>query len=329
MMIMAPSISPYERISPVLPSIHGIIPVMITPFTPDDRIDWAGYEALIEWYLANGAEALFAVCQSSEMQALTLEERRELAAFTVKRVAGRVPVVASGHVSVAPEEQKAELLAMAEAGADGVVLVTNRLAGPQEDSATLCARLDALLAVLPADLPLGLYECPAPYRRLLTDDEISYCADTGRFSFLKDVSCDLATIKRRLALTRETPLAINNANSAIAWPALQAGAKGFCGVMNNFHPDLYRWLQDHGAAHPAFAEDLATFLALAAQCEPMGYPKLAKLFHCRLGTFHHAGSRTVPFDILDRFWALDAILDRIEQGTRSFRARIATLEKAS
>lgn len=313
----------------MFPSIHGIVPVMITPFTPDDRIDWAGYEALIEWYLAHGSEALFAVCQSSEMQALSLEERRDLARFTVDRVAGRVPVVASGHVSEAMDEQMAELVAMADTGVDGVVLVTNRLAGQQEDSATLRTRLDALLAALPADLPLGLYECPSPYRRLLTDDEISYCAETGRFSFLKDVSCDLKTIERRLALTRETPLAINNANAAIAWPALQAGAKGFCGVMNNFHPDLYRWLQDHGAAHPAFAEDLAIFLALAAQCEPMGYPKLAKVFHRRLGTLQHAGSRTVPYDIHERFLALDAILDRIEQGTRNFRARITMLQEAA
>lgn len=329
MMTTLSFISPQERPAPVFSSIHGIVPVMITPFTPGDRIDWAGYEALIEWYLANGSEALFAVCQSSEMQALSLEERRDLARFTVEHVAGRVPVVASGHISETMDEQKAELLAMADTGVDGVVLVTNRLAGPQEDSATLRDRLDALLAALPTGLPLGLYECPSPYRRLLTDDEISWCAETGRFAFLKDVSCDMGTIERRLALTRGMPLAINNANAAIAWPALQAGAKGFCGVMNNFHPDLYRWLQDHGEAHPSLAEDLATFLALAAQCEPMGYPKLAKLFHCRLGTFRHAGSRTVPFDIHERFWALDAILDRIEQGTRNFRERIALLKEAA
>lgn len=310
-------------------SIHGIVPVMITPFTPEDRIDWTGYEALIEWYLASGSEALFAVCQSSEMQALSLEERRALARFTVEHVAGRVPVVASGHVSEAMDEQKAELLAMADAGVDGVVLVTNRLAGAQEDSVTLRVRLNELLAVLPSGLPLGLYECPAPYRRLLTDDEIMYCAETGRFAFLKDVSCDLGTVERRLALTKGTPLAINNANAAIAWPALQAGVKGFSGVMTNFHPDLYRWLQDEGQAHPLFAEELATFLVLAAQCETMGYPKLAKAFHCRLGTFRHAGSRSVPYDIHERFWALDAILDRIEQGTESFRARIATLQEAA
>ena len=41
-------------------------------------------------------DALFAVCQSSEMLFLSLEERAELAKFVVKKTAGRIPVVTSG-----------------------------------------------------------------------------------------------------------------------------------------------------------------------------------------------------------------------------------------
>ncbi|SUB01176.1 Dihydrodipicolinate synthase [Pannonibacter phragmitetus] len=305
--------------------IGGIVPVVLTPFTPDNRIDWEGYEALIEWYLAHGSEALFAVCQSSEMQFLSLEERVDLARFTMEKVKGRVPVVASGHISDSAEDQKAEMTAIAATGVDGLVLVTNRLAQKDEGTDVFRARLDDLLAALPKDVPLGLYECPAPYRRLLTDDEIRFCADTGRFLMLKDVSCNLDVVKRRVALTKGSPLAISNANAAIAYPAMQAGSKGFCGVMNNVHPDLYRWLEDHGTSHPELAEELAVFLALAAMCEPMGYPKLAKVYHQRLGTFRHDLCRTITYDIFDKFWALDVILDRIEQGTAQFREKIAAL----
>ena len=303
--------------------IDGIIPVMITPFTPGNEIDWEGYERLIEWYLVNGAEALFAVCQSSEMRHLSLDERRDLARFTVERVAGRVPVVASGHVSDTRAGQREELAAVAGTGVDGLVLVTNRLASLEEGADAFRARIEDLLAVLPSDLPLGLYECPAPFRRLLSDEELAYCAQSGRFTFLKDVSCDLAVVRRRLELTRGTMLGINNANAAIAWPAIQAGASGFCGVMSNFHPDLYRWLQDHGADHPDLAEELATFLVMAAMCEPLGYPKLAKHYHVRRGTFRCDHSRAVPYDIHERFWALDAILDRMDHGAEHFRGRIA------
>ena len=48
--------------------IDGIIPAMLTPFDDQGAIDWSSLEALIEWYLEKGAEGLFAVCQSSEMQ---------------------------------------------------------------------------------------------------------------------------------------------------------------------------------------------------------------------------------------------------------------------
>ncbi|MGA7278107.1 MAG: dihydrodipicolinate synthase family protein [Desulfocapsaceae bacterium] len=306
-------------------SITGIIPVMLTPFTPDNQIDWSGYERLIDWYIDNGAEALFAVCMSSEMHYLSFEERIQLARFTVETVKKRVPVVASGHVSKDLADQRTELTAIADTGVDGVVLVTNRLVPPEGDSQVLRDHIDALLSALPADLHLGLYECPVPYRRLLSDTEIDYCAQTGRFTFIKDVSCDLQTVKRRLALTRDTPLSIINANAAIAWPALQAGAAGFCGVMTNLHPDLYRWLQDHGAHYPEFAEELATFLVLAAMCESMGYPKLAKILHQRLGTFTHAESRAVAYDVREKHWAFDEVLTRVEQGTAHFRARIAGL----
>lgn len=310
-------------------TIDGIIPVMLTPFTPDDRIDWESYAKLIEWYLTYRSDALFAVCQSSEMQFLSLEERVELARFTVKAVAGRVPVVASGHISDALDDQKAELGAIADTGVDAVILVTNRFAPEGADATIVRETLDALLDHLPDDMPLGLYECPAPYRRLLSDDEISYCAQSGRFKLIKDVSCDIETVRRRIALTRDTPLGISNANAAIAWPAMQAGASGFCGIANNFHPDLYAWIRTHGADHPELASELAVFLALAAQIEPMGYPKLAKIHHMRLGTMSCDATRAVPYDIRGKFWALDDILGWVETGTAQFRARIAALQETT
>ncbi len=303
-------------------SIDGIIPVMLTPFTHKGEIDWQGYEALIEWYISNGAEALFAVCQSSEMQFLSLRERVELARFAVAAVKGRLPVIASGHISNGHEDQKVELAKMAETGVDAIVLVTNRMDGPGEDKQVWRQNLDVLLAELPQDMPLGLYECPAPYRRLLSDDEVSYCVNSGRFVILKDVSCDLTTVKRRLELTRGTPLKIRNANAAIAWPALQAGAAGFCGVMLNVHPDLYRWLQDDGQFHPELAQELSVFLVLSAMCESMGYPKIAKLIQQRLGTFSSVQSRTIPFDLEERFWGLSAIIENIESGSAYFRKQI-------
>ncbi|WP_175655839.1 dihydrodipicolinate synthase family protein [Burkholderia ambifaria] len=304
-------------------TIEGIVPVMLTPFDDAGAIDYAGLERLIEWYLAHGSDALFAVAQSSEMQFLSLAERAELARFVVERVAGRVPVVASGHISDGLDAQVAELRAAAESGAQGVVLVTNRLDPQRKGSAALLDHLHKLLARLPSDLPLGLYECPAPYRRLLSDDELRACIDTGRFVMLKDVSCDLETVKRRVALAAGSPLKILNANAAIAWDAMKAGSAGFNGVFTNFHPDLYRWLRTRGDSDPALADELSTFLVVSAVSEALGYPALAKIYHQRIGTFASIRCRAIDYDVRERFWALDAVLDKIVSGTEHFRRRIA------
>lgn len=309
----------------VAKKIEGIVPVMITPFTEAGEIDYAGLERLIEWYIAKGSDALFAVCQSSEMAFLSLAEREALAKFVVRQAAGRVPVVVSGHVSDDPHGQLEELLVAANSGADGVVLVTNHLDPKNRGTAALRGNLQWLLDQLPKDIPLGLYECPAPYRRLLTDDELKFCIDSGRFVLLKDVSCDLATVKRRVALAAGTPFAILNANAAIAYDAMKAGSRGFNGVFTNFHPDLYKWLYTSGIKHPELADEVATFLVLAALSEAFGYPVLAKMYHQRIGTFASIKSRTITFDVRERFWALDAILDKIVSGTEAMRAKIAAL----
>lgn len=140
----------------MMKTIDGIVPVMLTPFTREGEIDYAGLERLIDWYLAKGADALFAVCQSSEMQFLSLAERVALARFVVRRVNGRIPVVASGHISDPVDLQTGELRAMSETGIDALVLVTNHLDPGKQGRSVFRHTLDGLLAALPGTMPLGL-----------------------------------------------------------------------------------------------------------------------------------------------------------------------------
>jgi len=309
-------------------TVRGIIPVMLTAFSDSRSIDWASQERLTEWYLQQGSESLFAVCQSSEMLHLDLSEREELARFTAQLVNGRVPVIASGHVGATLNEQVNELTKIAATGIDCLVFVTNRLDPDNLGPEQLFKTVETLKQELPTDIELGLYECPVPYRRLLSDEEISYFAQDPRFVILKDVSCDLRTVRRRLELTKNSNLVISNANAAIAFEAMKSGASGFCGVFNNFHPDLYRWLQDEGEIHAELAGELARFLVLSAATEGMGYPKLAKIYHQRLGTIQSSFSRAVPENILEKYWSLESILEKIEEGTDHYRGRIQGLEGA-
>ena len=143
---------------------------------------------------------------------------------------------------------------------------------------------------------------------------------------LKDVSCDLETVRRRVKLVEGTPLSIVNANAAIAHDAMKCGARGFSGVFTNFHTDLYKWLLEAGPRHPQLADELAIFLSLAANAEGLGYPKNAKIHHQRLGTFDSPFSRVRPEDVLEKHWALSVILDQISQGAQSWRQKIRNAE---
>ncbi|XID91764.1 dihydrodipicolinate synthase family protein [Paenibacillaceae bacterium WGS1546] len=256
----------------------GVWPTMLTPYTAGGEVDYDALGRLIEWYLEKGVDGLFAVCQSSEMFYLSLEERVKVAEYTVRRAAGRVPVIASGHVADGFEEQVVELNAMAGTGIDALVLITNRLAGPEESDETLRSRLEQLLARLPKELPLGFYECPYPYKRLVTPELLRWCAETGRFAFLKDTCCDLEMLRSRVEAVRDSELKIYNANTTTLLESLKLGISGYSGVMANFHPELYVWLLRNWKDRPEEAGRLMPILTMASWVEKQLYPINAKYY---------------------------------------------------
>ena len=229
---------------------------------------------LVDWYIKNGVSGMFAVCQSSEMFYLSLEERVKYAAKTVEFAAGRVPVIASGHVSDKIEDQITELNEIAKTGVDAVILITNRLAKEDEDDSVWIENCKKILENMDPNVPLGFYECPYPYKRLLTPETISWCASTGRFYFLKDTCCDIAQIRKKLEVIEGSNLKLYNANTTTLLESMREGAAGFCGVMDNFHPQLYTWLCEHYKEEKA--KEVSDFLTIASLIERQYYPVNAK-----------------------------------------------------
>ncbi|QQO07900.1 dihydrodipicolinate synthase family protein [Breznakiella homolactica] len=259
----------------------GIWPVMLTPFTEEGSVDFAKLEELIEWYQANGSAGLFAVCQSSEMFFLSQDERAAVAKFVKEHA--RIPVIASGHISDGMDEQTEELNRIAASGVDALILISNRLAAPEEGDAVFLERLERLMERLPPDLPLGVYECPYPYKRLLSPAVVRYMAGSGRFHFIKDTSCDMDNIREKLEITKGSGLKLYNANTATLLESLRAGASGYSGVMANFHPRLYRLLLGHWEAAPREAEVLQELLTMCSLIECRSYPRNAKYMLQLLG----------------------------------------------
>jgi 4-hydroxy-tetrahydrodipicolinate synthase len=244
---------------------------MITPYSADGTIDYSALEKLIDWYIENGVTGLFAVCQSSEMFHLSLAERLTLARACVKFARGRVPVIASGHVAETISDQVDEALAMADTGIDAIVLVSNRFVRKGESDDVFKHNLDAFLSSFHYDITLGFYECPAPYKRLLSPELVAHCAATGRFGFLKDTSCSMSSITAKLKIGNSN-FKLFNANAATLLASLKAGAAGYSGVMTNFHPDLYSWICAHWMEEPESAAQLQDFLGLASVIECQLYP---------------------------------------------------------
>ncbi len=290
----------------------GIWPVMLTPFEADSEIDWKSLERLIDWYVAAGVSGLFANCQSSEMFFLNDTESRKLTKFVVDYVDGRVPVVASGHTASAPSHQIEQLHAIADTGVDAVILISNRLALAGDDEGLALENLQRLTEALPG-VDFGIYECPYPYKRLLTPKMVRWCAASDRYVFIKDTCCDIATIAERLKLVADSRLHIANANTQTLLASLRLGAHGYSGIMANFHPELYVWLHHNWQKQPEKAERLARYLTVASLAEQLDYPVCAKYFQAKLGNFttthsrvrdYHPFFRSLMPDCIDQMVAL-------------------------
>lgn len=231
-----------------------ILTTMITPYKTDGRIDYDTALKYVDWYYENGLDGIFAVCQSSEIFYLSLEERVELNRRVYERAKSldkNFLVVSSGHISYALEKQVEELNAIYKSGTDALILITNRLDIHNEGDDVFIANAKKLIAELPPDAKLGLYECPYPYKRLVTPKILDWCLSTGRFYYMKDTCCDATMIAERVKQLKGSHFKLLNANCQSLLETMRNGADGYCGIMCNFHPRLYAWLGENYTSEKA------------------------------------------------------------------------------
>jgi 2-keto-3-deoxy-L-arabinonate dehydratase len=114
-------------------TLHGCIPILITPFADDGSLDLQSLEREIEWVLAEGASGVACVAIASEGYKLTETERDAVIATTVRRVDGRAPVVASAD---GPGEEPAidRARRAAALGADALLVLPSYFVKPGPDA---------------------------------------------------------------------------------------------------------------------------------------------------------------------------------------------------
>src|SRR6478735_1371502 len=75
-----------------LPALHGIVPILVTPFDDADRVDAESLRREVEFTIAAGVHGL-GIALGSEVYKLADDERALVVASVIDQARGRVPVI--------------------------------------------------------------------------------------------------------------------------------------------------------------------------------------------------------------------------------------------
>ena len=74
--------------------ITGSLVALVTPMHPDGSIHWEHLDALVDFHIENGTDGIVAVGTTGESATLDPEEHCQAIGHIIKRVNGRIPVIA-------------------------------------------------------------------------------------------------------------------------------------------------------------------------------------------------------------------------------------------
>jgi len=298
-------------------SDRKFVPVMITPFNLKAKVDFEVVSNLIDFYLAAGVKGFFANCLSSEMYSITEEERIELTRHVVKYVNGRAPVVATGSFGLTIEDKAEFSKRIYDTGVDAVILITGHYANVEDGDDILIRNFEKMFR-LTGNIPLGLYECPAPYKRIIGPDVFKTLLSANRLVYHKDTSIDLEKVKAKLNILKETKnqLEFYDAHSPNAMYSLQMGAKGMSSISGNFYPEILVWMVNN-ATNPNKQEEVKWLQSEISRVDPLihiAYPMSAKYFLRKRGLPIRTISRATALELTpQQKQTLNEIHDSFEQ----------------
>ncbi|MBP8674977.1 MAG: dihydrodipicolinate synthase family protein, partial [Acetomicrobium sp.] len=95
---------------------------LITPFTPDDKVDIDGFAKLVDFHAANDTDGVVFMGSTGEAPSLSTEEKKEIIQTMAPYCKGKVPALFG--VTCSTTKETIQLAEFAEAnGADGILMV--------------------------------------------------------------------------------------------------------------------------------------------------------------------------------------------------------------
>lgn len=237
----------------------GSMPALVTPMTGEDKaVDWAAFEAFVEWQVAEGSHGLVPVGTTGESPTLSHDEHKRVVETTVKITKGRVPVIAGAGSNNTVEA--IDLARYAEkAGADAVLVVTPYYNKPSQEG--LYQHYKAIAEA--TALPIFIYNIPPRSIIDMSVETMARLFEIKNIVGVKDATMKLDRVSaQRQAMGPDFIQLSGEDGTALAHMA--HGGHGCISVTANVAPKLCSEFQN-----ACLAGDFAKALALQDKLFPL------------------------------------------------------------
>jgi 4-hydroxy-tetrahydrodipicolinate synthase len=207
--------------------LHGVFPVLPTPFAPDGAPDQAAFARLVDFALAAGVQGVVYPGMASEVETLTPEERAAMVAALGRHLAGRLPFVV-GASDADPARAAARAREGIAAGAVAAMVMAPPAAG--QDVARQAAFFAAMAEGVPG-LPVMLQNAPPPNGAGLSPEAVAaVCRAVPAIRYVKEETLPCGQHVSRILAATEGALdgVLGGAGARFVMDEL---ARGACGTM--------------------------------------------------------------------------------------------------
>lgn len=206
----------------------GVGTAIVTPMNADGSINYDEFGKLIEFQIANGADALVVCGTTGEASTMPDEEHLECIGYAVKKVAHRVPVIAGTGAN--DTAHGIRLSAAAEKlGVDALLQVT-----PYYNKASQRGLVKHFTAIANSvKIPIILYNVPSRTGCNISIDTYKELAKVPNIVATKEASGNMSLAAEIAAYT---DLDIYSGNDDQVMPILSLGGKGVISVTSNLMP---------------------------------------------------------------------------------------------
>lgn len=210
--------------------ITGSIVALVTPMFEDGNLDWDSLDKLLDFHVDNGTSAIVAVGTTGESATLDPDEHCKVIEYVVKKIAGRIPVIAGTGANSTTEAIQLTQAAK-DFGADACLLVAPYYNKPTQEGLYLHHRKVAESV----DIEQILYNVPGRTAVDMLNETVVRLADIPNITGIKDATGD---IPRGIRLIEQLggKIPVYSGDDATAYKLILAGGKGNISVTANILP---------------------------------------------------------------------------------------------